>query len=288
MGNRQVLQQADRDFIDQRFREMQASIEAEICLRLDRHSKFIERKIDEIIKGGASTQQNPKADDAAKTGPGGKRYTTFDGRKGTTDRPESIKPTNTPELEWKLAMRRMIDKMVKEFPDRYQTFNTVLVKVYLRMRDVYGIVLEQYVKEYRAIFGNDQKVSKLDIISHDETLRSLFEPILTDMYENTKAAAEKVKEIDLALLNKSKQEIIQPLIDLRKDKTNYGCTTYTITMARMRKNGVDFPAAAAAYTERKQLTRKVKNGELLENDPEIKRAFAQAVAELIKELVKAA
>ena len=89
---------------------------------------------------------------------------------------------------------------------------------------------------------------------------------------------EKPKKI-----GKTRQEIIQPLIVARGDKSNFGCNTYTTVAARMRKNRIDFQAYADGYRKEKGIKRKVTNGELIDNIPALKREFAKAVGELLAE-----
>lgn len=194
---------------------------------------------------------------------------------------EMVRPTA--EFDWKLRMRKEVDRVVKAYPNRFADFNILLKKVYARMRNDYGIVLEQDVKEHMDLYGLDKRPSTLEVISYNETNKSLFECILKNIEEEARMDKEKKTAIDEALMAKSRAEIIQPLIEARGDKSNYGCATYTVVKSRMKKLGADFEAAEAAYRGREGIKRKVKAGELMDVDLGLKRKFIEAVTELLAE-----
>ena len=187
------------------------------------------------------------------------------------------------EFEWKLRMRKEVDKVVKAYPNRFTDFNALLKKIYAKMRNKYGIVLEQDVKEHMDLYGLDKKPSTLEVISYNEMNKSIFESILKNIEEEARMDKEKKAAIDESLMSKSRAEIIQPLIEARGDKSNYGCATYTAVKSRMKKLGADFEAAEATYRGREGIKRKVKSKELMDVDLGLKRKFIEAVTELLAE-----
>lgn len=128
--------------------------------------------------------------------------------------------TITEAYAWKLEMRRRVDKMEKNYPELYSDFNNVLHRVYLKMRDVYGFVSEQAIKDYKYATGAE-KASCLEVISEDEKLRSLFEPILSNLEEDSRKEMERRRMAQEAEIGKTRQEIIQPLIVARGDKSMF-------------------------------------------------------------------
>ena len=203
---------------------------------------------------------------------------------GDDDKPrkqESISEAYT----WKLEMRRRVDKMVKNYPELYSDFNNVLSRIYRKMRDVYGFVSEQAIKDYKYATGAE-KASCLEVISEDEKLRSLFEPILSNLEEDSRKEMERRRMAQEAEMGKTRQEIIQPLIDARGDTTNFGCATYVVVKARLRKNKVNYEDYESEYRKRTGIKRKVTNGELIDNIPALKREFAKAVGEILAEIHK--
>lgn len=239
----------DRTYIDQHL----ATLRADIITVMDAKFRAIQNNQERIIKLLEGGDEKPKKEE-----------------------------TITEAYAWKLEMRRRVDKMVKNYPDLYSDFNNVLHRVYLKMRDVYGFVSEQAIKDYKYATGAE-KASCLEVISEDEKLRSLFEPILSNLEEDGRKEMERRRMAQEAEIGKTRQEIIQPLIDVRGDTTNFGCATYVAVKARLRKNKVNYEDYEAEYRKKTGIKRKVTNGELIDNIPAIKREFAKAVGELLAE-----
>ncbi|MGP8310960.1 hypothetical protein ACG0Z4_08810 [Enterocloster aldenensis] len=239
----------DRTYIDQHL----ATLRADIITVMDAKFRAIQNNQERIIKLLEGGDEKPKKEE-----------------------------TITEAYAWKLEMRRRVDKMVKNYPELYSDFNNVLSRIYRKMRDVYGFVSEQAIKDYKYATGAE-KASCLEVISEDEKLRSLFEPILSNLEEDSRREMERRRMAQEAETGKTRQEIIQPLIMARGDKSNFGCNTYTTVAARMRKNRIDFQAYADGYRKEKGIKRKVTNGELIDNIPALKREFAKAVGELLAE-----
>lgn len=140
-----------------------------------------------------------------------------------------------------------------------------------------ALFLEMDAK-FRAIQNNQERIIKL-LEGGDEKPKK--EETITEAYawklEMRRRMAQEAE------IGKTRQEIIQPLIVARGDKSNFGCNTYTTVAARMRKNRIDFQAYADGYRKEKGIKRKVTNGELIDNIPALKREFAKAVGELLAE-----
>lgn len=239
----------DRTYIDQHL----ATLRADIITVMDAKFRAIQNNQERIIKLLEGGDEKPKKEE-----------------------------TITEAYAWKLEMRRRVDKMVKNYPDLYSDFNNVLHRVYLKMRDVYGFVSEQAIKDYKYATGAE-KASCLEVISEDEKLRSLFEPILSNLEEDSRKEMKRRRMAQEAEMGKTRQEIIQPLIDVRGDTTNFGCATYVAVKARLRKNKVNYEDYEAEYRKKTGIKRKVTNGELIDNIPALKREFAKAVGELLAE-----
>lgn len=239
----------DRTYIDQHL----ATLRADIITVMDAKFRAIQNNQERIIKLREGGDEKPKKEE-----------------------------TITEAYAWKLEMRRRVDKMVKNYPDLYSDFNNVLHRVYLKMRDVYGFVSEQAIKDYKYATGAE-KASCLEVISEDEKLRSLFEPILSNLEEDSRKEMNRRRMAQEAEMGRTRQEIIQPLIDVRGDTTNFGCATYVAVKARLRKNKVNYEDYEVEYRKKTGIKRKVTNGELIDNIPALKREFAKAVGELLAE-----
>lgn len=186
---------------------------------------------------------------------------------------------------WKEEAYRQCKKLVKEYPDQHTNTNSVLTKIYLKMIGTYGICLDQEVKDYKN--GETGYVSKLEAISVKSDLRNLFESILGNMEQECKLREEKKNAVTTAMLARTRQEIIQPLIEARNDHSIYGSATYSAVSARMRKKGIDIEAEKEAYRKKKGIKRQINRNELFDNDADMKKIFAETVAELLHEAGKA-
>ena len=196
---------------------------------------------------------------------------------------EMTKVNDKESMDWKTEMSSRVNRMVKDYPELFPTFNSVVTKVYRRMRNDYGFVSEQAIKDYKYAHPDAERVTCLGVISEDAGLRSLFEPILFNLGEESHKEMERRRMAKEAELGKTRQEIIQPLIDARGDTTNFGCATYVVVKARLRKNKVNYEDYEAEYRKKAGIKRKVTNGELIDNIPALKREFAKAVGELLAE-----
>lgn len=204
-------------------------------------------------------------------------------KKSTPDKKKAVE--KDPCQVWKEEAYRQCKKLVKEYPDQHNNYNSVLTKIYTKIKNTYGICLDQEVKEYKN--GETGYVPTIDAISVKGDLRSLFESILGNMEEECKLREEKKKAVTTAMLARTRQEIIQPLIDARNDHSIYGSATYSAVSARMRKKGIDIEAEKEAYRKKKGIKRRINRNELFDNDADMKKIFAETVAELLHEAGKA-
>lgn len=197
----------------------------------------------------------------------------------------AMKGEPDPCMIWKMEMRKRCEKLCKDYPKYNSNLTSVLGKIYRKMDSQYGVCLAQEFKEYRG--GTEGRITMLEVVSSKEMLRSLFEPILSNMEEECRLREEKEQAVAAAMLARTRQEIIQPLIEARNDHSIYGSATYSAVGARMRKKGIDFDSVEAAYRGKTGIKRKIKHNELIDNDVELKKKFAETVAEMLHEAGKA-
>ena len=142
---------------------------------------------------------------------------------------------------------------------------------------------EQAIKEYKNAHPGIERASCLDAISDNPQWRSIFESVLYDLGEDSFKEMERRRMAAEAEMGKTRQEIIQPLIEARGDKSNYGCATYTLVKGRLKKKGILYANYEEGYRRDTGIKRHVSNGELIDNVPALKREFAKAVGELLSE-----
>lgn len=252
----------DRVYIEQKIAELRT----DILMALDAKSKELKARDDKIIN-------------------------LLEGRQTQAKQPEKkldkqpIGETNSvpEEYLWKLEMQRRVNKMVKEYPELYANFNTVLRRVYDRMLRTYTFVRDQAIKEYKNAHPGIERASCLDAISDNPQWRSVFESVLYNLGEDSFKEMERRRMAAEAEMGKTRQEIIQPLIEARGDKSNYGCATYTLVKGRLKKKGILYKNYEEGYRRDTGIKRHVSNGELIDNVPALKREFAKAVGELLAE-----
>lgn len=251
MGRKNFDYFIDRGYLDSQL----ATLKADIIAHID-------NRMNELLAQKTPAASTPKR----KTEPAGK---------GEPD----------PCMIWKMDMRKRCEKLCKDYPKYNANLTSVLGKIYRKMDSKYGVCLAQEFKEYRG--GTEGRVTMLEVVSSKEMLRSLFEPILSNMEEECRIREEKEQAVAAAMLARTRQEIIQPLIEARNDHSIYGSATHSAVWSRMRKKGIDFDAAEAAYRKSKDIKRKIKNNELIDNNVELKKKFAETVAEMLHEAEKA-
>ena len=249
----------DRVYIEQKIAELRT----DILMALDAKTKEQKTRDDKIISllGGIQPRESKPEKRSVQ--------------------PVQECPSVPDEINWKMEMRRRVDKMVKEYPELYADFNTVLRRVYVKMRDVYGFVSDQAIKEYRYAHPNIEKATVLDAVSDSPQWRSIFDPVLSNLEEDSRKEMERRRMA--AEMGKTRQEIIQPLIEARGDKSNYGCATYTLVKGRLKKKGILYANYEEGYRRDTGIKRHISNGELIDNVPALKREFAKAVGELLAE-----
>lgn len=81
---------------------------------------------------------------------------------------------------WKQEEYRKIDYII-EMEDTFEKRSHVLNYIYKIMRNNYGIVWEQDVKEYKEVYGITYKPNTIDITYENEMYRDIFNSILNDM-----------------------------------------------------------------------------------------------------------
>ena len=246
----------DRVYMDSKFAELRTELITYFDGRL--------RELQEMI----NTESEPPAEKNKTAGPVRKQ-------EGEPD----------PCMIWKMNMNKRGTELAKKYPKQNDSLNTVLRKIYLKMDRKYGVCLAQEVKDCKG--GSDKKPSTLEAISRSEKLRNLFESILYNMEDECRLRDEKTQAADAAMLARTRQEIIQPLIEARNDHSIYGSATYSAVGARMRKKGIDFDSVEAAYRGKTGIKRKIKHNELIDNDADLKKKFAETVAEMLHEAGKA-
>ncbi len=122
--------------------------------------------------------------------------------------------------EWKERIYRYAKEISAAHPDQYETPRKVLSELYIVLRNSYGFVLEQEMKEYRKKHPEiNGKVSTIDLVAENNTFRDIYGNLMKDKYdEMVKVASssldrsdiEKIPVVPVVIEESVKEELIKP------------------------------------------------------------------------------
>lgn len=160
-----------------------------------------------------------------------------------TDKPDAP-PFRMSNAAWRKRTSEMIRELVKTDKESYPTFNSVLVPIYIKLRDVYGIVLEQMRKDYIYKYDTLRYPSAFEVISDDDVVRGIFESLLLSMFPTVYFSDEafllsEQGDIDhIADMQRTKQEQaimhkIVPLAIKKNDESHEYMNTFEEICSQM-------------------------------------------------------
>lgn len=179
------------------------------------------------------------------------------------------------DFVWKKEMLSKTKEAVKVDPERFESPKDVLREVYVKMRNVYGIVWEQVLKDYKEKYDLDEQVKKTDAISDNEQLKSIFEGILFDLAQPTPVAAAP----ESSGLNPV-QEAILPLIQKRNDKSLNSNWTYQAVYKRM---DISWSNRLTRYRKSHHMTANPKKTVLIQSDENLLKIFKDTIKKMMQE-----
>lgn len=206
----------------------------------------------------------------------------------------SARPQRISNEAWRKRSSEMIKELIKVDRKNYPTFNSVLVPIYIQLRNVYGVVLDQLRKDFR--YNNDtlRYPSAFEAISDDDMIRSIFDSLLIGLFPEGYFNDEVLEYIERSengeeiSLDKQPEEtiikIIAPLAIKRNDNSySYqetfemicncmDCSWGNLQTRYINKNNVNEPPSKAAIiTSNANVLRKFKKtlSALLEDDEDL-------------------
>ena len=207
----------------------------------------------------------------------------------------SARPQRLSNEAWRKRASEMIKELIKVDKKNYPTFNSVLVPIYIQLRNVYGVVLDQLRKDFR--YNNDtlRYPSAFEAISDNDMIRNIFDSLLIGLFPDNYIVDEALNCIERgenneeAVLDEPPAEemilrIIAPLAIKRKDKSYGYIETFELVCANMKcswgnlqtrymgKNNIeDPPSKVAIITSNANVLKKFKKTicALLEGDEDL-------------------
>lgn len=117
--------------------------------------------------------------------------------------PKQIEIKTDDQAIWKQSMYRKMDSILDG--EAFQDKSEIMKYIYKYMNRNYGIVWDQEIKEYIEQNNCSQKPSTIDVVYGNDTYRSIFEAILTDL--EGKSVPNR----------KTTDDVIRPLIEKYND-----------------------------------------------------------------------
>ena len=188
-----------------------------------------------------------------------------------------VKTTDSSNI-WKVDAINNVKKIIADNQIK-KPVGIVLKQIYAKMRNVYGIVFEQELKEYRDKYNVDTKPSVLELINQKESLRSLFDNILPSVannsdqtYASTETFSVVKKPCDIM------RESINPLIHLYNDNSKGGNATYQKVYSNM---SVGWDCRKTRYVNAHHLKNRPSKFKLVESDSKLLKLFVKTVNSML-------
>jgi prophage antirepressor-like protein len=171
--------------------------------------------------------------------------------------------------EWKTQAVLNVKELLSKNPSKYKSFNNILSKIYIQMRNVYGVVFEQEQKDYNDQYNTTGRQTGLTIVDNNEQLKSLFNNLLSDMIEES----NKIAKIDVI------KESVKPLAEKYNDKSLGKGLTLRKVYAHMNSNWYYYNKKYKLSTGKTTKPTKLK---LIEGSDRLTNKFYKSVKALLE------
>lgn len=94
----------------------------------------------------------------------------------------SSAPQRLSNEAWRKRASEMVKELIKIDRNNYSSFNSVLVPIYIELRNVYGVVLDQLRKDFRYNNNTLRYPSAFEAISDDTMIRDIFDSLLIGLF----------------------------------------------------------------------------------------------------------
>lgn len=139
------------------------------------------------------------------------------------------KPLRMSNKAWRKRVSETIKELMRVDRITYPTFDSVLVPIYIKLRDVYGVVFDQLRKDYKYKYDMLYYPSAFEAVSDDDTIRNIFDSLLIDMFPKSYFVDEAMELLENDGEFSSKEclpaemliKIIQPLA-IKAGDNSYG------------------------------------------------------------------
>jgi len=177
------------------------------------------------------------------------------------DRNYSLKCPRLSNEAWRNRASEMIKELTTVDKVQYPSPHSVKAKVYIVLRDHYGVVLEQLRKDFKYKHNTLRSVSTFEAISDDPMVRDIFDAVLQDLFPEEYYEDEILTLIEgggndeSVVVEKPNPiaEVIKPLAIISRDDSyeyvdtfervcaNLDCAWHNLQVRYMKKNNLTSP-----------------------------------------------
>lgn len=168
---------------------------------------------------------------------------------------------------WKQSMYSKMDRILDS--EKFQDKSEIMKYIYKYMNRNYGIVWDQEIKEYKEQNNCSGKPSTIDIVYSNNTYRSIFEAILTDM------------EGKIGVNHKTIDDVIKPLIEKYNDHSNAGMATWRRVYQEIDKRYQPCWKNLETRYINKHGLKTLSKKQLIETQPGLRKKFETVVKDML-------
>lgn len=198
------------------------------------------------------------------------------------------KPDSESSEEWIHKTQELI-KDVAKINETYNTYKKVLTYGVTRLRNVYGVVIEQMRKDFSYKYDIGRRVGILEAISDDDTVRDIFFNIISEMMPSTYWSNDiddvikfEGNNISTDVATNSPEDIIrrmvEPLAEKMDDNSKGFNKTYRIIYNNMDCHWGNLQTRYMNSHNTQNVPSKLT---IVANNPAVFRKFKQSVKELL-------
>lgn len=196
-----------------------------------------------------------------------------------------VKPIRMSNVAWQQRILEFANELIRVDRKHYPTQPSVLKAVYIRLRNEYGIVLDQLRRDYRYKYDILRSPTALEAISDNDRIRSIFESVLKGLFP------EDYFEDDILVMIENGEEndkghnkedavwkIIVPLATKRNDNS-FG---YTQTLEAVCKEmDCVWSNLQTRYKKKHGLDQDPAKIEIITENPYVMRKFKKTVSKML-------
>lgn len=187
---------------------------------------------------------------------------------------------------WRKRASETIKELMRIDSGTYPTFNSVLIPIYIKLRDVHGVVLDQLRKDYKYKYDLLRSPSGFEAISDDDTVRDIFDSLLVDMFPKNYFKDEAIEMIEAgntaAYINNSPEEtiikIILPLATKSGDDSYGYINTFDSVCSQME---CSWGNLQTRYMNRNNLKEPPSKALIILSNPNVMRKFKKTVRAML-------